>query len=534
MQVHRILPPWIFLFAARLTLECSLAHAGPPSRPLPAAAELKSAESRVMDAVRAKLTAQGKSDDVQAWFDDALGRQDDPVGQCALLIRVRELARAAGEVSLALAAIDALGERFEFDVLASKAPTLEDLAKTARATPSRRQSLEAGARLTEEALAAERYELAERFAKAAAIAANYDQELRRQTRVLTYAVNFVRTRAEKQRQAAADARERLQSDPDDLQAHAALGLHCCFAEQNWAEGLKSLEKSADSQLIALARLESAPPQDARGRLALADAWWSAALDPARADQRARFVLRAAHWYRRASAGLDGQAKAKAEDRASGAISAIAWGDRLAARRFTEAVELPLTENVVLRLVKVPRGNARNGALESFYLSETEITQEQWLTLMPENPSSQRGDGLLPVHDLTHEQAVEFAQALNRAEIAEDYRFRLPAPAEWLHACLGCYSVRDSRAREMVDRQAWRQTNSEGRLHPVAALSPNGWSLFDMLGNCAEWTTDANRVFGFSYADRIHAAKLFQQPPVIELQAGHHAPTIGFRIAADRR
>ena len=529
MQAHRLL--LVCLFGGSPLLDCSLARAAAPRHPLPTAAELQAAESRATDAAKAALAAQGKADDAQALFDWALGLEDDPVGQCALLIRVRQRAQAAGEVSLSLAAIDALGERFEFDVMASKASVLEDLAKTDRTKAARRLTHEEGLRLREEALAAERFELAERFANAAA---NNYHALRWNRRGSGNIVNYVRKCAEAQRQAAADARERLQTEPDDPQAHAAIGLHMCFPAGNWAEGAKHLEKSADARLVALVRDELAPPQDARGQLALADAWWSAALEPERADQRAPFILRAVHWYRRALAGLDGQAKVKAEERVNRAMSVILWGERPVGRPFRETIELSLADEVVLRLVQVPRGNGPGGAADSFYLSDTEITQEQWLTLMPKNPSSQQGDSLLPVHDLTQDEAEEFAKALNHAGVAEGFLFRLPTPEEWLHACFGGYSVRGSQARGIVDRQAWRQANSEGRLHPVGTLRPCGRRLFDMLGNCAEWTTDPSRVFGYSYADPIHATKLFKQTPAVNVPAGHHGPTIGFRIAADRR
>src|SRR5690606_8016013 len=41
----------------------------------------------------------------------------------------------------------------------------------------------------------------------------------------------------------------------------------------------------------------------------------------------------------------------------------------------------------------------------------------------------------------------------------------------------------------LERVAWYCHNSGGKSHPVAQLEPNGWGLFDMLGNAEEWTND---------------------------------------------
>jgi len=532
MRCHDLIVPLIAV-AGRIAIVCSPVSALPPKRPLPTVAELQAAERRLPDAAEIQGKAKNAAD-AKTYFRLALDRDDDPTSQCALLIRARNLAEAAGDVELTIQSIDALGDRFEFDALSAKAASLENLAKALRAKSARRQLFDTSCRLAEDALVAERFELAERIAKAASVAANYDHRLRGKARLLSGAVDYASKHAENRPEAVAAARERLRAAPEVLPALMTMGLHAGFSEHDWEAAQEHFEKAGETLLAKAAGGEVESPKSAQERLALADAWWDLALDPGRADDRDRFVLRAVHWYRLAITALDGQAKAKSSDRLSQWTTVLLAGSRLAGRRTNEAVEFQLADNVVLRLVKIPGGMTDNTAVEPFYLSETETTQEQWLTLMPDNPSSQTGDALLPVNDLTHQEAEEFVKALNHSGAAEGFRFRLPTPAEWLHACLGNLPAREQVMRELLDRQAWRQTNSAGRLHPVARLERSGLGLFDMLGNCAEWTSDPNLAFGFSYANRINASKLRKAPLTVPTAEGHHARTIGFRVAAERR
>ena len=61
-------------------------------------------------------------------------------------------------------------------------------------------------------------------------------------------------------------------------------------------------------------------------------------------------------------------------------------------------------------------------------------------------------------------------------------YRLPTEAEWEYACLG------GKAAALTE-QGWLEANSENAYHKVAQKKPNGYGLYDMLGNVAEWTLD---------------------------------------------
>ncbi|HPN34778.1 MAG TPA: SUMF1/EgtB/PvdO family nonheme iron enzyme [bacterium] len=118
----------------------------------------------------------------------------------------------------------------------------------------------------------------------------------------------------------------------------------------------------------------------------------------------------------------------------------------------------------------------------FYLSETEITQQQWTALLGADKSFFDGDSL-PVERVSWNEAVAFCAALSQKEGKE---YRLPTEAEWEYACR---AAGDSASGEPLDECAWYNRNSEETTHRVAGRKPNRLGLFDMLGNVAEWCRD---------------------------------------------
>ena len=120
----------------------------------------------------------------------------------------------------------------------------------------------------------------------------------------------------------------------------------------------------------------------------------------------------------------------------------------------------------------------------FRIAATEVTQGQWLALMPTNRNPHKGDEL-PVTSISWGDAQEFCVRLSEREGA---RYRLATEAEWEYACrAGTAEGLPDAERDAV---AWFAGNSEGSAHPVGQKRPNAWGLFDMLGNVAEWTQDA--------------------------------------------
>jgi formylglycine-generating enzyme required for sulfatase activity len=93
--------------------------------------------------------------------------------------------------------------------------------------------------------------------------------------------------------------------------------------------------------------------------------------------------------------------------------------------------------------------------------------------------------------------------LNTKLSGEDGGFRLPTEAEWEYACrAGKRTASDHISpyggnsgmvdREGADSSSWsekRCTHNRAATHPVGQKAPNGFGLYDMIGNVWEWCED---------------------------------------------
>jgi formylglycine-generating enzyme required for sulfatase activity/uncharacterized caspase-like protein len=158
----------------------------------------------------------------------------------------------------------------------------------------------------------------------------------------------------------------------------------------------------------------------------------------------------------------------------------------------------------------------------FYVKETEVTQEEYERVTRKNPSHFKGA----------KRPVEQVGWIEADGYCRDLGLRLPTAAEWEYtARAGTKGVRYGELGTI----AWFAGNSRKRTHNVKEeKEPNGWGLYDMLGNVGEWTStdyDAN-------AKEVRGGNFLSFGPIVRASnRGRGEPTgrlygIGFRCAGD--
>lgn len=166
----------------------------------------------------------------------------------------------------------------------------------------------------------------------------------------------------------------------------------------------------------------------------------------------------------------------------------------------------ITNTVGIRMILMPAGSFVMGRVSSseaagadelpahtvqiapFYLSQTEVTQAQWVAVMGSNPSRFM-DPRRPVDQVSWLQAQEFIRKLNSMERTNKYR--LPSEAEWEYAARagsrGAYSFGDDK--RMLPQYAWFGAGGGIGTAPAGKKAPNPWGLYDIHGNVWEWVED---------------------------------------------
>ena len=126
-------------------------------------------------------------------------------------------------------------------------------------------------------------------------------------------------------------------------------------------------------------------------------------------------------------------------------------------------------------------------LDSYYIAETEVTQELWEKVIGNNPSNIKSLQH-PVESVSWNDCQKFIKKLNALT---GKKFRLPTEAEWEYAARGgckskgyMYSGSDN-----LNEVGWYWGTIDLTTEDVATKKPNELGIYDMSGNVYEWCQD---------------------------------------------
>jgi formylglycine-generating enzyme required for sulfatase activity len=186
----------------------------------------------------------------------------------------------------------------------------------------------------------------------------------------------------------------------------------------------------------------------------------------------------------------------------------------------EPLNFPSRVNSIgMKMVHLPGGDFEMGHPEfrkpvhkvkvsSFWISEAEVTNEQYEALMPgykRLPESMEDD--MPAIGMSRGDAVTFAQRLSKKESKE---YRLPTDAEWEYAARGGLAGKD---HPWGNHASSKLMNTGAQGYPKKAVTvksfpPNAFGLYDMVGNAGEWILDTDLDFPPEVAGRTLQDPLF--------------------------
>ena len=119
------------------------------------------------------------------------------------------------------------------------------------------------------------------------------------------------------------------------------------------------------------------------------------------------------------------------------------------------------------------------------MGKHEVTQEQWESVMGNNPSDTKG-AKYPVTDVSWDDCQKFIKKLNGITKG---KYRLPTESEWEYACRAGTTTAYSFGAKITPKDANYADSKLGKPIEVGSYKPNNFGLYDMHGNVLEWCED---------------------------------------------
>jgi formylglycine-generating enzyme required for sulfatase activity len=134
--------------------------------------------------------------------------------------------------------------------------------------------------------------------------------------------------------------------------------------------------------------------------------------------------------------------------------------------------------------------------KGFFMGVHLVTQEQWQTVMGNNPSNFKGEKNLPVEQVSWNDWQEFLKKLREKD---KKAYRLPSEAEWEYACRagttkpfhfgGTISTDQANYNGNYTYGDGKKGKYREKTTPVGSFPANAYGLFDTHGNLFEWCQD---------------------------------------------
>lgn len=284
-------------------------------------------------------------DQKKALAEKILGKaaesKSEPVPYFVLLKLARDVAVAAGEVDLALQAVESMSTTFEVKTLAAKNEVFTKAAQFAHTQQQSEALARCALALVDAAVLVDQFQIAKEVGNHGLHAARESRQKELITKLVARSkeVEEIASEYDKAKAAMAVSRDGL-TDPASC---LVVGKYLCFMKDDWDQGIPLLAKGSDETLKTIATRELAGVSSTSDQVMLADSWWEVAeKEEGRAQQTIR--QRAELWYRKAMPDMTGLAKDKVEKRLdslhepSGSPKQQASeGDEAAARALAAAV-----------------------------------------------------------------------------------------------------------------------------------------------------------------------------------------------------